>query len=241
MTNNIKYSYTNFYKIILLNLFTLSINSFSLYKDIHYFDKFGFFKDLKLYDNLKEKEPIILNGVKTNLKKNTCTIYCDINNIQFKPYSFDNFLLKKPHLKYENSMIYIKDYLVGNGRILNEFEKETMNSLPSTSNMVILETDDIELIPFKDFYLNKKFQILNFPILSKKDYIRYIYEVILYFKYNDDLLLLNWNNYNIEKLDFERINILLFELNTMLNDDLKLKDLHIYMEHIINGLLENTY
>ena len=138
-------------------------------------------------------------------------------------------------------MIYIKDYLVGNGRILNEYEKEFLNSFPMTTNMIILETDNINTIPFKDFYLNKKFKIIDFPKISKKDYIRYIYDIILYYDYNDDLLLLNWDNYSIQLLDFERINMLLYELNLMTNENLNIRDLHFYMNYIINGLIENTY
>jgi hypothetical protein len=229
------------YKTLLLNLFVYLINSLSLYKDIHYFDKLDFFNNLKIYNNLKSKQPIILNGIKTSLKKNFCNIFCDINDIEFKPYSFDNFILKKPHLKYDNTMIYVKDYLIGNGRILNEYEKEAMNSISNSSNMVILETDNIDTIPFKDFYLNKRFSIIYFPKISKKDYIRYIYDIIIYYKYNDDLLLLNWDNYNIQSLDYEKINMLLFELNSMLNDNLTIKDLNYYMDSIIIGLIENSY
>ena len=228
------------FNIFLLQLFIISVYSYSssLYKNIDYFQKLNFYNDLKKYYLVKDKSPVILDGIKTDFKQNTCSIFCDINDIKFKLYSFDNFILKRPHLIYENSMIYVHDYLIGNGRILNEYEKEAMYSLPETSNMVFLQTDNINTIAFKDLYLNKKFKILNFPTISKKEYIRYIYSVINYFKYNDDLLLLNWNYYNIEILDFEKINILLFELNKMLNENLTLKDLHHYMEHIIVGLTD---
>jgi hypothetical protein len=229
----------NLIKFILLQILFNLCYSALIYKDIKFFNKLDFFNNLKQYHEIQNKEPIILNGIKTGLKKNFCTIFCNMNDIQFKAYSFDNFLLKKPHLKYENTMIYVKDYLVGNGRILNEFEKELMYGLKISSNMVILESENIELIPFKDFYLNRNFQIINFPIITKKDYIRYIYDVIIYLKYNDDLLLLNWSNYKIELLDFERINMLLFELDRMLQENLSLTDLHYYMEYIIFGIMDN--
>ena len=198
------------FNIFLLQLFIISVYSYSssLYKNIDYFQKLNFYNDLKKYYLVKDKSPVILDGIKTDFKQNTCSIFCDINDIKFKLYSFDNFILKRPHLIYENSMIYVHDYLIGNGRILNEYEKEAMYSLPETSNMVFLQTDNINTIAFKDLYLN------------------------------DDLLLLNWNYYNIEILDFEKINILLFELNKMLNENLTLKDLHHYMEHIIVGLTD---
>jgi hypothetical protein len=227
--------------IFLLQLFLFRITESLLYKNINFFNKVDFFDNLKKYELLKKKEPIILNGIKTELKKNFCNIYCDINDINFKSYSFDNFLLKSPHLKYENTMIYIKDYLVGNGRILNDYEKEKLNSLPSTSNMIIFESECIDTIPYKDYHLNKKFEIINFPIITKKDYTRYIYNIIMYYKYNDDLLLLNWESYNIHLLDFERINMLLFDLHSMLSENVTMKEIHYYIDAIINGMIDNIY
>jgi hypothetical protein len=95
-----------------------------------------------------------------------------------------------------------------------------------------------ELRRYKDINLNRRFETIEFPIIKKKDIVRYIYELITYYNYNDELLLLNWINYNIELLNIENINILLFELNNMMIEHNTIEDIHKCINFIIDRLIE---
>jgi len=181
------------------------------------------------------KEPVILNGIKSSYKKTLCVSYSLTNNILFKEYSLNKFIKDVPHLKYENSTIYINDFLIGNGRVFNSYEENLLLSLKKTSNLIVFESENIENIPIKNNKIINNFKILQFPILNKLDLIHYIYDVIYYQKYNDDLFLLNWNQYNLDDLNFEKINILLFELDNMLNNDIEFKIIHNRVNNIIES------
>jgi hypothetical protein len=226
------------YTIILIILFI----NFKYY-DFLTINKYNNFikKDIysKLFDIFKKdfKTPIILDGCKTHLKKDFCKIFCEINNISFKEYTFNSFLLTKPHLLYEYNMLYINDYLIGNGRILNDIENETLRSIPKNNNIIIFESINIDTIPYKDSHINQLFNIIKFPSITKKEIVYYINDIINEYNYDDNLFLLNWLSYDIEELNLEKINMLLFELDLMIKDNnLTIKEIHHMINHIINGL-----
>ena len=230
--------YSLYYNLLIFILIILNTNSTLLYNN-NFFKKKDIYNKLLNYSNNKLKNPIILNGIKTPLKTDFCRMFSDNNSIKYKEYTFDNFILKKPHLKYNNYLIYIKDYLVGNGRILNSYEEELLLSLNiyKNKNIIILEADNIDTIPYKDIHINSRFERIEFPIIAKKEIIHYINDIILHYQYSDDLFLLNWEKYNIEVLDFEKINILLFELDSLIKEEnIGIKEIHNCIEHIINGL-----
>ena len=166
-----------------------------------------------------------------------CVSYCMTNDIQFREYTFKRFIQKVPHLKYENTLIYVKDFLIGNGRVFNTYEENLLLYLKKTTNLIIFESENIKDIPIKNTKIINNFKILNFPILYKLDIIHYIYDVIFLHKYNDDLFLLNWNIYNVEKLNFEKINILLFELNDMLENNIEFNKIHNRVNNMIESLI----
>lgn len=225
------------FKLFYILLFPLILVDASFYKNSQFFKKISVYDQfIDIWKSKTLKEPFILDGIKSPLKKDFCRIFCDITDIKFKEYNFHSFLLKKPYLKYDNSFIYVNDYLVGDGRILSYYEQYSLISIPKTTNLIILETDDLKNIPYKDMYLNKKFPIIEFPHISKKQLLKYIDNVILNEKYNDDLLLLNWINYNIQFLNFEKINLLLFELNNMIFNNISIEDIHKNINNIIDNL-----
>jgi hypothetical protein len=138
---------------------------------------------------------------------------------------------------YEKTLLYVSDFLVDNGRILKYNEELELLNIPKTSNLVILQSDNIETIPLKDTKLIKKFRILEFPKISRRDILHYIYDMIDYNNYAQDLYILNWNNYkNIENLDFEKLNILLYEIDAMIRDKIDLKIIHQNIDYMINSL-----
>jgi hypothetical protein len=224
--------------LFLLNLFIKNTYSTILPKYKSFLKHKNIYNELTTISTDKLKTPIILNGNKTPFKKDYCKIFSEINNFTFDEYYFDNFIVDMPHLEYNNRILYIHDFLIGHGRIFNDYEKNILNSIiyNKNSNLIILHGDDIDNIPYKDVHLIKKFKTIEFPNIKKTDIIHHISDTILYNKYNDDLFLLNWNKYNIEILDIEGINILLFELNSMFNDKITINDIHKNINYLIEGL-----
>lgn len=222
-----------------MNLLIVLINIFVFYsyskKYFHFLRKHTIYSDLNNLFSQNIKNAVILNGIKTSYKKTLCISYCGVHNISFKEYTFKRFMQKVPHLKYENSVIYIKDFLIGNGRVLNEYEEYMLNNLKKTTNLIIFESDNIETITFKNNKVISNFPILEFPLLTKLDIIHYIYDLIFFHEYNADLFLLNWNKYDIEDLNFEKINILLYELDEMLNKNIEFKLVH----NRVNNMIES--
>lgn len=201
----------------------------------HFLRKHTIYSDLNNLFQSNIIEPVILNGIKTSYKKTLCVSFCLTNNISFKEYSLNKFIKDVPHLKYENAIIYINDFLVGNGRVFNNYEENLLLSLKKTTNLIVFESENIEHIPIKNNNIINNFKILQFPILNKLDLIHYIYDVIYYQKYNDELFLLNWNQYDLDNLNFEKINILLFELDDMLNNEIEFKKIHNRVNNIIES------
>jgi hypothetical protein len=184
----------------------------------------SFLKNKSIYSELNKrlsveiKEPIILNSSKTTQKQEFCNFICTLNNLHFREYTFDDFMQELPHNNFKRSLIYVNDFLVGNGRILNSYEEEILKYLRSTSNLIVLNSENIDTIPFKDINIIRKFPIIQYPVLTKKDIVQYLYVITNFNKYNDKLYLINWKNYDVETLNFENLNILLYEINNLLNN-----------------------
>jgi len=185
------------------------------------------------------KSPFILNGDKNPLKKNLCSIIAQTHDIKFKEYTFDKFMLKLPYTYLDNTLIYINDFLIKNGRVLNFYEEDILTQLSYSSNLIVFESDNMENIPIKDINIIRKFKVLQFPKISKKQMINHIYDIIGNYHYNTDLYLFNWNAYNIEKLSFENINILLYEVNNMVNECKNFNIIHKSIPDMIISLYEN--
>lgn len=181
------------------------------------------------------KSPIIFNGVKTPLKKDFCKIISELNDIPFKEYTFDYFMMNHPHVNNKNSILFVNDFLVGHGRILNHYEENILLNLNKNSNLIVFQSDDIKSISFKDNNIIRHFPIINFPEINKKEIIQYIYDIITLNKYNDDLYNLNWIKYDIEKLNFEKINMLLYELNNITKKNLDNLDNSININEMIES------
>ena len=228
--NIISFYFLNIIKVIYgLNIVPTFLKKLPIYNEIN---------NLLSSDN---KAPFILNGEKNKLKKNLCYVLAQNNNISFREYTFDKFMLRLPYISLENSLIYINDFLVKNGRVLNHYEEQTLLYLSLSSNLIILESDNIETIPIKDISIIRKFKILQFPKINKKQIINHMYDIINKYHYNNDLYLFNWNKYDIEKLTFENINILLFEINNMVNECRNFNFIHNSIPEMIDSLYDDEY
>ena len=224
---------------ILLNSFCL-LNCLLLPLPTH---NIKFLKENRITKEISElmylhyNEAIILNGDKTLLKRDYCKLLCDMNNFNFIEYDFKEFMDKTPYNQYDKTMFYINDFLIDHGRIIN-FEDETkLLNIPKTSNLLILQTDNLEKIPVKDINLIRKFKILEFPKIDKKEIINYIYNIINYYNYSEDLYIINWNKHkNLEDLNLEKLNILLFEIDTMIKDKVEVHIIHNSIDYLINSL-----
>lgn len=205
---------------LLLNIFYL-INSFSINPRKNFFKKYLINNELNPLINKDNTKSIILNGDQTSFKKDYCKIICDFNNLNFKEFTFNHFIEGLPYNLYNNTLLYINDFLINNGRILNSYEESILLNIPKTSNLIILEAENIEIIPYKDIHLINKFKVLHFPKISKKEIINYIYDNIIDNNYSESIYFLNWARYkDIEKLSLEKINQLLFDLNLRVKDHL---------------------
>jgi hypothetical protein len=223
---------------MLLNIFFLILNITFIYSyDALYTG--SFLKKYKIYSEINNllktnnNTPLILNGEKNLLKRDFCKYMCTINNFNFKEYTFNNFILNSPYLSEESTLLYVNDFMVGNGRILNHFEEDKILNLPHTNNIIILQSDNIENIPFKDNNIIKRYNILEFPKITKKDVVHYIHDMIHLCNYNNDMYILNWNSYDIENFNFEYLNMLLFQINFMLDHNTGIKEIHKNMNFII--------
>ena len=127
-------------KLIFLfaSIYLIFLNVQSKKKYFHFLRKHTIYSDINKIFSQELKNPVILNGIKTSYKKTLCLSYCNANAIFFNICSFEHFIQNLPHLKYENSMIYVKDFLIGNGRVLNLYEENILKCIPKTSNAIIL-------------------------------------------------------------------------------------------------------
>jgi len=75
-------------------------------------------------------------------------------------------------------------------------------------------------------------------MVRKRDIIQYIYDIVKYNTYNDLIYVINWKEHDIENLSFERINILIFEINMIINNILEVNGtlLHADFEEIENNI-----
>lgn len=185
------------------------------------FRRMDVYNEIQLRIQSKDMQPFIFNGQITPLKKDFVQNIFESSFIPFTEYSFDKFIYEKPFLLNFNSVIYIPDYMTGHGRILNEEEKEILSNIPRNSNYVILNADNIETIPYQDSKINRKFEVLNFPFVSKKDIVNHIYYIITKNEYNDDMYCIDWNYFDIETLNLESIDNLLKDIEILLKREME--------------------
>lgn len=186
---------------------------------------------------LQYNKAVILNGDKTLLKRDYCKLLCDMNNFNFVEYNFREFLDETPYNDNHRTMFYINDFLIDNGRIINFEDENKLLNIPETSNLLILQSDNLEKIPIKDINLIRKFKILEFPKVEKKEIVNYIYSIIDYYNYSEDLYIINWNKHkNLEDLNLEKLNILLFEIDSMIKEKVDIVIINNSIDYLINSL-----
>lgn len=223
---------------VILFLLTFSVNSMKLNFNSNFLKNKHIYTELTNLLKSEYKNPIILDGDVSPFKRDLCELICKINSINFKEYTFKEFIEKLPYLIYKDTVFYVNDFLIKNGRVLTFYEENKLFELRKNSNFIIFQADNINNIPIKDNNIVKIFPVIKFPKLDKKDIIRYIYDTIENNKYDDNLIYINWMNYDIDKLNFEKINILLFEANIMYNKKYDNIIIEIFLKNSINSLID---
>lgn len=223
--------------------FLILINYTFYIKSIKQSSSLNFLKKNQIYFNINnlftesEDKNVILNGENFFLKKHLCKELCKINKYKFLEYSFNQFICESPHINNDYSLIYINDFMIKNGRIFNDFEEHRILNIPKSTNIIMFESDNIDQIAFKDERIIKNFKMLQFPKLEKKDLIHYLYDNIEKYNYDDNLYLLNWAEYNIQKIDIEHLNILLYELNDMFKKNKTFNYIHNNVDKMIKSMI----
>lgn len=156
-------------------------------------------------DNIK-----IINNPNQKFCKDCFEIYCYQNDLKYEIVSYNNFL--NNIYNQENNFIYVQDFMINYGRTLMNKEKEIILNY-NKRQKVILNIDDYENIVLKDDSFIKKIKIYNFPKICKRDIFSYIFELIEYYDYNQNLQLINWKKYSIDKLSLEEIEDLIFNIH----------------------------
>ena len=229
-----------FFTIIFIITYFLC-NSMLLPKYKNFMKRKHEYKQLMNLINSNEKRPILLNGHKTCFKKEFCKIFSEVNNITFREYNFNQFIIDLPHKKYRNNIIYVSDFYVNNGRLFNKYEEYIVSNLVQHTNLIIFESEIINIE--KNLNANLLFsniKKIEFPEITTKDIENdYIYYAISFYKYNPSMNLLSWRSYDIDKLDIEKINLLLFTLNDMFNQHYTLRKIHNNVNNIIEFIENN--
>ena len=202
------------------------------------------FFNIEIYNRLKNlpkytlKTPIILNGKNIPYKKDMCKLISLQNNIPFYEFNINDFEYKICNYLESNSIIYVSNFLIDENIKLNDREKIILNELYPVKPLIIFNSINIHKI-LENNLIIKKFNIYEFPIIKKTDILKHIHELIEIFNYDDVLYKINWLSYNIESLELEKLNILLYEINNLLDEIKKDKSIDtdsngIYINNKIN-------
>lgn len=218
-----------------------SLKSFSHNENNHYMKFNDYFKKneaFQIFNNLIQQElkhPIILSSSQLNYNEDLCRFFSNINNIEFMKYTFDDFMLELPYVNNQNCLIFVEDFLIKNGRILNQYEEFRLQELDENSNLIVFNSNELDTVPFKDINIIRRFKNIKLKTYTNKDLIHYINYVININNYDDNLYLINWKKYDLQNLSFEKINMLLFELDRMLKEKQSF-DILEFIDLMLNNL-----
>ena len=188
----------------------------------------------------KELDKIILSNEKITFecfeydsewRDDFINLYCKKKNIKLLNLEYDNFMSNK--IKSDHDVLYIKDFLVKDGRILKDNE---IDKLLNYNKLLILGCDQLSTVPLKDRNFLSNFKNLKLDKIEKKEIMHYIYSLIDYYNYNDKLMMINWNKYNINFLNFGKVEKYFYLINVyiMLN---KCLNKSIILDNILHNLL----
>lgn len=192
-----------------------------------------------IYDDNKIK---FLNNPNQNLCLDCFKNYCLNEKINYSIMNYSNLISDINNININNKeIILVEDFMINYGRILTLKEIEALNNYNKYSNIIFHVNDYNNLVLKNDEFI-KKYKMYNFPYISKYCINNFIYNLIEYYRYDNYLQLINWNKYNIEKLDFYKIEDLLYKLHMFIIFNRENKDyLFKMIENELNFLNKKYY
>ena len=178
---------------------------------------------------------IIYNNNKINFLNNPNQNWCidcfknyfSNENIDFTVMNYSNLINNIN--KEKSEFVIIPDFMINYGRILTLSEIDNFNKYNEFSK-IIFHLNDYENLVLKNDDFIKKYKMYNFPYINKYHISNFIHNLVEYYKYDNYLQLINWNKYDIEKLDFYKLEDLLYKLHIHIIFNKGNKN---YLDHII--------
>lgn len=188
---------------------------------------------------IEDKNKIkIINNLDQDFCIDCIEYYLLNNNFKYDQLIFDNFLYEKFNNKKD--YIIVEDFMINYGRTLYDDEKYIMNNYDKNPK-IILHVNDYDNIVLKDEQFIKKYEIYNFPYINKNEVLNYIYDLVDFYKYNNKILLINWKKYNIEKLNFQKLENLMYKMHTCINNEKQNVDLYKIIDNELFYLNKKYY
>lgn len=158
-------------------------------------------------DNNKIK---FINNPNQDWLKDCLNIECSLENIDFESVNYDNFFNKTTN--FSRNIIFVEDFMINYGRIISNDDKKLIDEY-NLHSKINLQINDYNNIVLKDDSYIRKYIMYDFPYIDKRLVYSYISQLIDYYDYNSELHLIHWQYYDIEKLNFKKIEDLIYDLH----------------------------
>ena len=165
-------------------------------------------------------------------------IHCNNENINYNKISFYNFF-KDEYIKKDYNII--DDFMIDYGRTLSNFEKDKINKINlQKKHIFLLHIQDYNNLILKDDEFIKNFEKIDFPEVNERLINNYIMNMVQYYNYHNDIILINWKKYDLKKINIKNIENLIFKMhNLMILSEKNNKNFNIdYYENFLNKELE---
>jgi hypothetical protein len=183
-------------------------------------------ENLFIKENENNKIKIVNNKQINNMFIDILKIYIENENINCKNINYYKFFKNDCYIneninekKYKlKQNIFVNDFMIDYGRTLSQYEKEKILEINKITNKnIIFHVQDYENLILKDDEFINNFEILEFPKIDKRLLNNYILNMIQYYQYNNDLLLINWKKYDIDKLNIKQLENLIYDVHVLIN------------------------
>lgn len=227
------------FKILIFILLIELLNSFEF--SYSKFNNLLYDKNIKnvlnnlIDDNHKIK---LINNPNQKWCENCIKSHFYNENIQFDIISYNDFFNDNYDNKKE--IIFVYDFMINYGRTLTINEKNKINKINEYKNnpKIIFNINNYNNLVLKDDNFIEKYKMFDFPYLCKIQIHNYIFNLIAFYNYNDNLSLINWKKFDIDKLSFEKVEDLIFDIHLLMISN---KQPLIYYEEIIHNKLSYLY
>ena len=228
ITNSFEFSYSKFNSLLhekeIKNCFHKLFNN-NINNDIN--------NNIKIVNNINENMNWFLD---------LFDIYCKNENINYNKVSYYNFFNDK-YIEKEYNII--EDFMINYGRTLNQFEKDKIGvkNIKYKKINLIMHVQDYNNLILKDNEFINTFETIEFPEIDKRLINNYIMNMVDYYNYHNDILLINWKKYDICKLDIRKIENLIFKIHNLMilsdkNNKNNKKFDNMYYENFLNKELK---